>query len=151
MDAPKHRRKAGPSALNSADPRRNFSLSVDERIRALTIGAPAWATRKRKIEDEVERIVSELVELHDALLADERTSAEIDAHLETAANAFDLPKLNGMVATHNRYYPIEANLPMNQHGYTAYGRPWRPEASFTPERLVTLARAFIAERSEESD
>ena len=129
VDGTKNRRKDAPSALNSANPRRNFTLSVDERIRAIAIGAPAWATRKRKIEDSVERFVSQLVDLHDALAAKEQhTLAEIFAHLETAANGFDLPKLNGIVATHNRYYPIEANHPMDRHGYVAYCRPWRPEA-----------------------
>ncbi|MEQ1505176.1 MAG: hypothetical protein ABMB14_23285 [Myxococcota bacterium] len=56
-----------------------------------------------------------------------------------------------MITTHNRYYPIEANLPMDRHGYVAYGRPWRPEAHYTAARLVDLARAFLAEREGETD
>ncbi len=137
-----------PTALNSADPIRNFSLSVDQRIRALTIGVPAWAARKRKIEDDERRFVAELVELHDALAARRRAVSEVALALLTAATAFDLEKLNKLVVNHNRYYPIEANLPMDRQsgGYLVYGRAWQPEERYTPARLVALAEAAIARR-----
>lgn len=118
--------------MSSADPPRNFTLTTDERIRALTIGVPAWSARKRKIEDEEARLVSELVELRD--------EHAMRAHAAT----FDLTKLNELVAIHNRYFPIEANLPMNRHGYLVHGRPWRPEEPYTAERLLTLARRKCA-------
>jgi hypothetical protein len=111
----------------SADPPRNFTLTTEERIRAITIGVPAWSARKRKIEDEVERLVGELV--------------EAGAALEKVAARFDLAKLNELVRTHNRYYPIEANLPMSRHGYLVAGRIWKPEELYTPARLVALALA----------
>lgn len=145
-DAPPAGRKQAPTALNSADPRRNFTLSVGERIRAITIGAPAWSIRKRKIEDDADRLVDELVELHDTLLVKGRPTGEIFLALERAASAFDLSKLNANVELHNRYYPIEANLAMNQDGYLVHGRPWRPEELYTPARLVDLARELLAER-----
>lgn len=137
-----------PSALNSADPIRNFTLTTDERIRALTIGVPAWAARKRKIEDDEARYTRELVELYDKLVRKKRTATEIELALVSAATAFDLEKLNKLVAQHNQYYPIEANLPMDRRtgGYLAYGKPWLPEASYTVQRFVALAQAVIAER-----
>jgi hypothetical protein len=137
-----------PSALNSADPIRNFTLTTDERIRALTIGVPAWAARKRKIEDDEVRYTRELVELHDKLVRKHRTPTEIELALVSAATAFDLDKLNRLVAQHNRYYPIEANLPMDGKtgGYLVYGKPWFPESPYTPQRFVGLARAALAKR-----
>jgi len=133
--------------MNSADPLRNFTLTVDERIRALTIGVPAWAARKRKIEDDQQRLVAELVELHDTLSAKKRSADEIASALLAAATSLDLTKLNELVRSHNRYYPIEANLPMDRHGnYLAYGRPWRPEEPYSAVRLVAIARAHIEAR-----
>lgn len=131
-----------PSAFDSADPPRNFSLTVDQRIRALTIGVPAWAARKRQIEDEVNRLVGELLALEEKL-ASAGTSAEtIERSLMATAVRIDLRKLNELVAAHNRYYPIEANLPMDRRtgAYLIYGHVWEPEEPFTPERLVALAR-----------
>ena len=147
-DRPAPRNESSPSALNSADPSRNFTLTVDERIRALTIGVPAWAARKRKIEDDQQRLVGELVELHDALSARKRTGDEIELALLRAAAALDLTKLNELVRSHNRYYPIEANLPMDRHGnYLAYGRVWKLEEPYSAVRLVALTRVRIEERA----
>lgn len=56
------------TSFSSADPPRNFSLSVGDRIRALTIGAPAYATRKKHIEDLEAAHVRTLVALHDLLV-----------------------------------------------------------------------------------
>ena len=147
-DPPPARTEQSPTALNSADPSRNFTLTVDERIRALTIGVPAWAARKRKIEDDQQRLVAELVELHDKLIAKRRSADEIEVALDAAARSLDLAKLNELVGSHNRYYPIEANLPMDRRGnYLAYGRVWKPEEPYTAIRLVALALAHVAARS----
>jgi hypothetical protein len=138
-----------PSALNSADPIRNFTLTTDERIRALTIGVPAWAARKRKIEDDEARYTRELVALYDKLVRKRRTETEIELALVSAATAFDLEKLNKLVVQHNKYYPIEANLPMDRRtgGYLVYGKPWVPESLYTVQRFVGLAQAAISKRA----
>lgn len=136
--------------MNSADPVRNFSLTVDERIRALTIGVPAWAARKRKIEDDQERLVSDLVELHDKLVSKGHAEVEIEVAITAAAVAYDLTKLNALVTDHNRYYPIEANLPIDREtgGYLVYGQRWAPEEPYTAARLLALARAELERRSQ---
>src|SRR5205085_2437099 len=77
-------------------------------------GVPAWAARKRTIEDEEERIVNRLLELNDKLAAKKQATAAIELALQTAAHALDLSKLNELVQKHNRYYPVEANLPMDR-------------------------------------
>jgi hypothetical protein len=147
--APPARNANGPTALNSADPIRNFGLTVDERIRALTIGVPAWAARKRKIEDDEARFVSTLVELHDKLAAKNRPAEAIASALREAAQAIDLVKLNELVKAHNRYYPVEANLPMDRQtgAYLIYGRVWHPEPAYTAELLLARAHAAIDRRN----
>jgi hypothetical protein len=145
----RYARKSAPTAFNSADPPRNFTLSVNDRIRALTIGAPAYATRKKSIEDREERQVSVLVALHDTLVAKrEHSESELRRALLDRAAAFDLARLNALIDNHNRYYPIEANLPIDFRtgGYLVYGRPWHPTQPWTAERLVAQALAVVAAR-----
>jgi hypothetical protein len=146
----RHTRKIAPTAFTSADPPRNFTLSVSDRIRAMTIGAPAYATRKKSIEDREDRYVGTLIALHDTLVAKQELHAGFvrDAMLERTA-AFDLKRLNALIATHNRYYPIEADLPIDPRtgGYLVYGRPWQPARTWTAERLVAKALAVIAARA----
>lgn len=138
--------------MNSADPARNFTLTVDERIRALTIGVPAWAARKRKMEDDEVRFVGELVALHDKLTAKNRSRKHVDDAVAVAASEINLTKVNELVRAHNRFYPIEANLPMNLEGqYLVYGRVWKPEPPFTTERLLAKAREQIDKRQHDDD
>lgn len=133
------------TALSSADPPRNFTLGVDERIRALTIGAPAYAIRKRKIEDNEDLWVRTLVELHEALTAKGRSDDDIDRALREKAASFDYAKQNALVAQHNRWYPVEANLRIDPRsgGYLVYGRPWTQETEYTPDRILDRARQLI--------
>lgn len=142
-------RKNAPTAFNSADPPRNFTLSVNDRIRAMAIGAPAYATRKKSIEDREDRYVGALVALHDTLVAGGERSHETSSAMLDRAATFDLTRLNALIASHNRYYPIEANLPIDWRtgGYLVYGRPWLPTEPWTAERLVAQALAVIAARA----
>ena len=140
------RKREAPTAFDSSEPPRNFTLDVNDRVRALTIGAPAFATRKKRIEDMGDAHVDKLVDLHGTLTEKGHAADAIHKRLVETANAIDLKRMNELVAIHNRYYPIEANLPMNLRGqYLIYGRPWHPEPPWTPERIVELALAEIAE------
>jgi hypothetical protein len=132
------------TALRSADPPRNFSLSVGERIRALTIGAPAYSTRKKYAEDLEEKLLQTLVKLHDTLVARGDDEAAVTRALAQKAATFDLRKLNSLIDTHNRWYPVEANLPTDPRTgeYLVYGRPWCPSERWTAERLVEHALAI---------
>lgn len=140
-----------PTAFNSADPPRNFTLSVDDRVRALTIGAPAYATRKKRIEDLQVAHVQALVALHDQLTAKRRSAADVERVVHDRAHAVDLTKMNALIETHNRYYPIEANLPTNLRtgDYHVYGQRWMPEEPWTATRLLERARAIVAARDED--
>ena len=141
--------EAARSSFSSADPPRNFSLSVNDRIRALTIGPPAYATRKKSIEDLVERYLTVLVALHDTRVAKLATDEEaMTRALLAKAATFDLARLNELIENHNLYYPIEASLPTDVRTgeYMVYGRPWLPDERWTTTRFVEEARRIIAER-----
>jgi hypothetical protein len=82
---------------------RNFQMSLADRIRAME-GVPSHIRRKRLIEDLLERIQKELL----VVLA---SSGELAARAR--AGELDLVRLNTLIDDHNRYYPIEANLPID--------------------------------------
>ncbi|HSO32814.1 MAG TPA: hypothetical protein VLT33_09860 [Labilithrix sp.] len=136
------------TAFSSADPPRNFTLDVGARIRAMTIGAPAYAARKKRIEDLDAANVAALVTLHDQLAARGHDAASVRAALHDKAHAIDLKRLNSLVEAHNRYYPIEANLPVDPRtgDYLIYGQSWAPEKPWTASRIVEGALAIIAAR-----
>jgi hypothetical protein len=142
----------GPSAIDSIDPPRNFTITTEERMRALAIGAPAYAERKKRIEDADEAWHRTLVDLADSLFAAGAPEAEVLAKLRARAARFDFARINKLVATHNRYYPIEANLPMDRAGnYLLFGKPFQREEPFDVERVVFRALASIRERESERD
>jgi hypothetical protein len=128
---------------DSIDPPRNFHIGTDERIRALAIGAPAWSVRKRRIEDTEAKWVETLAALRVALVALGRSDEEIERELGARAAKLDYAKLNALVALHNRWYPVEANLRMDPRSgaYLVAGRPWQREAEYTPERILELVRS----------
>ena len=104
------RRSAKPvdSALQSAVAPRNFTVHLDERVRGLA-GPPAYSERKRRIED----IEHELVAAVRALVPPADGSGLAWEDLLTTLMKKRFVTLNELIASHNRYYPIEANLPMD--------------------------------------
>jgi hypothetical protein len=113
-------------ANDTAAPPRNFALSVGERLRALAQGPPAYMRRRRRIEDLEERLVR--------LFA-----AGVEASSPDVVSAF--AALNDLVDKHNRYYPIEANLPVDPrtHRLLDCGAPWRPLPAFRLDDLRSRA------------
>ena len=117
--------RRGPE--QTASPQRNFTLTTEERVGAMITGAPAWARRRKRIED----LSAEIVELHRAGEATKKKLAE----------------LSKLVEQHNTYYPMEANLPLDPETsqMMELGEPWRPMPRPTIESLVEAA-----ERSEKA-
>jgi hypothetical protein len=111
-------------------PPRNFTLSLDERLRAYAQGAPSYMRRRRRIEDLEARLLQRL--------AAAAGPVEAAASVEVVA---DLALLNDLIDRHNRYYPIEANLPIDVRSgrLLERGVPWRPLPPVTAADL--LARA----------
>lgn len=130
---------------DSIDPPRNFTITTEERVRALAIGAPAYATRKKSLEDKEESLVKALLMLHDKEIAAGRDPM-VAVHRHATTVNFE--KLNVIVAKHNRWYPIEANLPIDPGTgcYLQGGRPWEREPLWTLERLLEAFAVALAAR-----
>jgi hypothetical protein len=134
MDATKPRDPAQVQAQaalplpDTAAPARNFSLSIEDRIRAFAQGPLAYMRRLRTIEDLRERLVR-------------RFAAAGDDAWTVDEMAADLARLNELIERHNRYYPIEANLPVDPRTgrLLERGVPWRPLARVTFEDLAAAA------------
>jgi hypothetical protein len=111
----------------------NFKISLEARMRAAA-GVPAFIRRKRRIEDLEQALLDALDEMFEAELSehDGDESAAFEA-LARHAREMDLTLLNDLIDRHNRYYPIEANLPHDvQTGQIMLGgRPWQPLAPLT--------------------
>jgi hypothetical protein len=122
--------KTGPPLADTASPPRNFTLTVEERLRAYAQGPPGYMRRRRRIEDLEERLIKKLMGPHP--FVEVATSKEFVEELEL---------LNDLIAKHNRYYPIEANLSIDvrTRRLIDHGAPWRPLPAVTAADL--LARA----------
>jgi hypothetical protein len=119
-------------AADTVAPPRNFTLSVEERLRAYAQGVPGYIRRRRRIED-----------LEARLLAAIAAAAEPLEAAASSAVAQDLAALNDLIARHNRFYPIEANLPVELRTGRLIDRgvPWRPLPAVTAADLVARAAA----------
>jgi hypothetical protein len=109
--------KAKAKAIDTIVPPSNFKLSVEQRLNAYIQGVPGYIRRRRRIEDLEARLLRKL--------ADASAPAEEAAACELGA---DLALLNDLIGRHNRYYPIEANLPIDLKTgrLLERGAPWRP-------------------------
>jgi hypothetical protein len=121
-----------PPLVETVAPPRNFTLSLEERLRAYAQGAPGHIRRRRRIEDLEEGLLRRL--------AAAAAPAEVAASAETAAA---LALLNELIDRHNRYYPIEANLPVDVRTgrLLERGVPWRPLPAVTVADLLARAAA----------
>jgi hypothetical protein len=127
--------KAEPQLPDTAAPPRNFTLSVEERLRAYALGVPGYIRRRRRIEDLEARLIEKLLATElPGPPAVQPTSAEIAA---------DLALLNDLIDRHNRFYPIEANLPIDVRTGRLLDRgvPWRPLPPATSADLLARAAA----------
>ncbi|HXJ21946.1 MAG TPA: hypothetical protein VMT03_17115 [Polyangia bacterium] len=112
-----------------------LKLSVDDRLRAYAQGVPAYIRRRRRIE-----------ELEAQLIATIRAAEEPQQALASATMTAELAQLNDLIARHNRYYPIEANLPIDVRTGRLLdrGTPWRPLPPVTRADLLARLSPFRA-------
>jgi hypothetical protein len=84
---------------------RNFTADTGSYLSSL--GGPLpYMVRLREITARVERHERELAELH-AELGDDASA------WRTQAERYDFTELNALIEQHNRWYPVEARLPMD--------------------------------------
>ncbi len=118
--------------IETVVPARNFTMTVDDRVRAYTQGVPGYIRRRRRIEELEERLIAAL------RLAEDPAQAAA-----STAIAAELATLNDLIGRHNRYYPIEANLPIEVRTGRLLDRgvPWRPLAPVSARDLLARAAA----------
>ena len=131
-------RKLRPEETSS--PARNFTLTLQDRVRAAG-GPPAYMRRKRMIEDLEESLLKGIRKLAVKLGTRERATL-----LAAAERHLDAAEINRLIGIHNRFYPIEANLPLHPRtgALMERGKPWKPLAPVTLSELVdqVLAHDF---------
>ena len=90
-------------------------IALEDRVRALAIGgAPAWSRRLKRIHDLTLAITAELRAEWHALASKARGDRpRFAAAWQSHAERFDFAQVNDLVERHNRYFPAEANLPMD--------------------------------------
>ena len=101
---------------------RNFRPEADNYIASL--GGPLpYMQRLRTIEEETERHLERLAEAYEEHRGD-------PAGWRTVAERWDFGEVNELIEKHNRWYPIEARLPMDPRSrdfVKVGGRPYRRE------------------------
>jgi hypothetical protein len=115
---------------------RNFTVTTEERMRALAAGPPAYARRLRRIEDLEVAIVRAMVD-HEA-----ESGELLDAAALPELIGRKLEQLNRLIDDHNRYYPIEAGLriDLRTRRLIDWGEPWEPRPKVAVEVLIAAAR-----------
>ncbi len=100
-------------------------ISTADRVRALAVGgAPAWSRRLKRIHDLTVALTTQLQADWHRVARSARGNAERFAtDWRRHANAISFVEVNELIARHNRYFPAEANLPMDvrTHDYVAFG------------------------------
>lgn len=133
---PPPRARRSRSVGDTAVAARNFTVPLEATARALVGGPPAYARRKRNIEDLEESLMR-------ALAAFDRAGGSVRAAIERRVAA-ELADLNALIVVHNRCYPSEANLPVDPSTgqLLELGEPWSPLPPATRESLRARARAL---------
>lgn len=100
-------------------------ISLQDRVKALAVGgAPAWSRRLKRIHDLTNAVTVRLAEEWRATASAARGDrARFAAAWTRHAEAYDFAEVNELIARHNRYFPAEANLPMDVKtlDYVAFG------------------------------
>ena len=120
----------------------NFKISLADRVRAAA-GLPAHMRRKRRIEDLEAAIVLALSQILDEAEAEFGVgSTQAEEAFRARAHDLDLGLLNDLIDRHNRYYPIEANLPtdVTTGKLMVASQPWAPDPLVTHDHFIERVR-----------
>jgi hypothetical protein len=119
---------------------RNFRPSAEGYLTSL--GGPlAYMTRLREIERSMDEHEGALREAYEELAASQGGDAEaFDSRWSEIAAAWDFGDVNGLIDSHNRWYPVEARLrmdPTTRDFALVNGRSYR---------LATLDAGWVLDR-----
>lgn len=103
------------------------------------MGPPAWIVRKRRIEDEEDRIRARARELWLGLAFSIDNPREFGARWRQELSTLSLAEVNRLIESHNKYYVAEANLPSNpvtRQIIDITGQPYQPWPLWSVDRLL---------------
>jgi hypothetical protein len=106
---------------------RNFRSSPDAYLAGVA-GPRPYMLRLRAIEAEVARQEAALAEAWQALSEDCVVADEFSARWRVVARTWSFGSVNDLIDRHNRWYPIEARLPLDRRSGTyvlVNGRDYR--------------------------
>ena len=109
--------------------KRNFSPSVEGYALSIA-GPPAYSQRLRQIEDEIGEHEDRLREAWRSVRREERDPLERQRRWRVVAERWNFHAVNDLIEKHNRWYPIEARLPMSPRTgdfVLVGGKPYRIE------------------------
>jgi len=92
--------------------KRNFSPTVEGYALSIA-GPPAYSQRLRQIEDEIAGHEERLQEAWRTVRREEQDPAERERRWRAVAERWNFYAVNDLIDKHNRWYPIEARLPMS--------------------------------------
>jgi hypothetical protein len=119
--------------------KRNFSPSVEGYALSIA-GPPAYSQRLRQIEDEIAMHEERLGQAWKKVRREEREPAARERRWRAIAERWNFYAVNDLIERHNRWYPIEARLPMSPRTgdfVLVGGKPYR---------IAPLDAAWILER-----
>jgi len=128
-------------------------ISTADRVKALAVGgAPAWSRRLKRIFELTAAATAQLQQDWQAQAGAARGNrARFADGWRRHAEQFDFSQVNELISRHNRYFPAEANLPMDvktldyvsfagaDYRRTALGAAWIL-GQFPPDLDAALAR-----------
>jgi hypothetical protein len=132
-------------------------ISVTEQVRALAIGgAPAWSRRLKRIYDLTAATTAQIDhDWHELAKTARGDRARFAAEWQRHVAGVKLEPINELIVRHNRYFPMEANLPMDvktldyvNFGGGDYRRPLLDAAWILAQFPPDLAAALGKEPAE---
>ena len=111
-------------------------MDTAERIRALVTGPPAYVLRRKRIED-LEASILRAIRTYEA-----KKGARMLPRSPPAAVRRSLSLLHELIEAHNKYYPIEASLPIDSAtgALLDFSKRWTPMPLPPLQELIERAR-----------
>ena len=121
-------------------PEVNFTIPLEKKIQAVS-GPPYYAIRARQIEQLTEHLMEDLTVQYRNMMDKFSDRPEIFASKwKESIKSVELDSLNDLIERHNKYYPIETNLPIDpRSGALMFGcARWEPKDKVTTDSLLQL-------------
>ncbi|MCK6529328.1 hypothetical protein L6R50_17830 [Myxococcota bacterium] len=115
----------------------NFTVSARDRVKAMG-GAPAFAVRARRWEDALRVFWSRVERAWERAGRESADDAEFGRRWAAEVAGLDLRPLRDEAEAFNRYFPVEADLPMDpvSGDYTRHGERFARVVPPTPEDVL---------------